>query len=410
MGDGVLVEFASAVNAVACAAELQQRMEMSNVGLAQDRRIMLRIGVNLGDLVVEGGDLYGDGVNVAARLQAIAGPGQICVSGSVYDQVKRKLAMEFEDLGVQQMKNIAEPVAVYRVIPGMAGEPGEAKGMLPLPAKPSIAVLPFVNMSGEPEQESFVDGITEDLITDLSRNSALFVIARNSVFVYKGKPVDVRRIAQDLGVRYLVEGSARRAAGRVRINAQLIDAAAGDHLWAERFDRTLEDIFAVQDEVTGKIVEALAGRLTAGPARNRPASLAAYDLCVKARGLYFQNGIAAREACYLLERAIAIDPNYAEAWPPEIRALPSRYPRSTAINRKGNDRPLTTSFLVHPAAHAPTASATPKRIGGKLGYVPFVASAILTTCGMRPSGTKPSEYTETNLLVQRPHDPINTFC
>ncbi len=313
MGDGVLVEFASAVNAVACAAELQQRMEASNAGLAQDRRITLRIGVNLGDLVVEGGDLYGDGVNVAARLQAIAGPGQICVSGSVYDQVKRKLAMEFEDLGVQQMKNIAEPVSVYRVIPGMVGAPGEAKGMLPLPAKPSIAVLPFVNMSGEPEQESFVDGITEDLITDLSRDSALFVIARNSAFVYKGKPVDVRRIAQDLGVRYLVEGSARRAAGRVRINAQLIDAAAGDHLWAERFDRTLEDIFAVQDEVTGKIVEALAGRLTAGPARNRPASLAAYDLCVKARGLYFQNGIAAREACYLLERAIAIDPNYAEA-------------------------------------------------------------------------------------------------
>jgi len=311
MGDGVLVEFASAVNAVACAVELQDRMETSNAGLADDRRIDLRVGISLGDLVVDGSDLYGDGVNVAARLQSIAAPREVCISGSVYDQVKRKLECEFEELGVQHVKNIAEAITIYRVRASTAGI--EQKLPLTLPAKPSIAVLPFVNMSNDLEQESFVDGITEDLITDLSRNSGLFVIARNSVFAYKGKPVDVRRIARDLGVRYLLEGSARRAAGRVRISAQLIDAAGGDHLWAERFDRTMEDIFAVQDEVTAKIVEALAGRLTSGPARNRPASLEAYDLCVKARGLYFQNGIAAKEACYLLEKSIAIDPDYAEA-------------------------------------------------------------------------------------------------
>jgi TolB-like protein len=249
MGDGVLVEFASAVNAVTCAVELQNRMGEANNGLPEDRRVVLRVGINLGDVVVDGGDLYGDGVNVAARLQGMAGPGDICVSGSVYEQVKRKLDLGFDELGPQTIKNIAEPVAVYRV--GSQSSSVE-KEPLALPSKPSIAVLPFVNMSNDPEQEAFVDGLTEDLITDLSRTTGLFVIARNSAFAYKGRPVDVRRIARELGVRHLLEGSARRAAGRVRINAQLIDAIGGDHLWAERFDRGLEDIFAVQDEVTGK--------------------------------------------------------------------------------------------------------------------------------------------------------------
>ncbi|TGQ30406.1 adenylate/guanylate cyclase domain-containing protein [Mesorhizobium sp. M00.F.Ca.ET.216.01.1.1] len=315
MGDGVLVEFASAVNAVTCAVEFQKGMIAANQGRADDRHIVLRIGINLGDVVVEGGDLFGDGVIVAVRLQAIAGSGDICISGSVYDQVKRKLDFSFDELGPQAIKNIAEPVTVYRIhassIPEHHG-PAE-KAPLPLPAKPSIAVLPFTNMSNDPEQEAFVDGLTEDLITDLSRTSGLFVIASNSVFAYKGRHVDVRRIARELGVRYLLEGSARRAAGRVRINAQLIDSIGGDHLWAERFDRSLEDIFAVQDEVTGKIVEALAGRLTTQPARNRPANLEAYDLCVRARALGLQTALAAKEAIFLLETAIALDPEYAEA-------------------------------------------------------------------------------------------------
>ena len=284
MGDGVLVEFGSAVNAVACAVELQNRMDGANDRLPEKRHVVLRVGINLGDVIVDGGDLYGDGVNVAARLQSMARPGDICV---------------------------------YRVrspAPGGHEYRGRADSeLLPLPAKPSIAVLPFTNMSNDPEQETFVDGLTEDLITDLSRDTGLFVIARNSTFAYKGRTADVRHTARDLGVRYLVEGSARRAAGRVRINAQLIDAVGGDHLWAERFDRSLEDIFAVQDEVTGKIVEALVGRLTTTTARNRPANIEAYELCVQARGLTLQTAVAAREAILLLEHAILLDPDYAEA-------------------------------------------------------------------------------------------------
>ncbi|MDK1373386.1 MULTISPECIES: adenylate/guanylate cyclase domain-containing protein [unclassified Sinorhizobium] len=313
MGDGVLVEFASAVNAVTCAIEFQRRMQAANEGLADDRQILLRIGINLGDVVVEGGDLYGDGVIIAARLEAMAGPGEIFVSSSIYDQVRRRLYCEFDELGPHAIKNVVEPVSVYRIEPSGWGLHGAAKAPLPLPTKPSIAVLPFANMSNDPEQEVFVDGLTEDLITDLSRASGLFVIASNSVFAYKGRPTDVRRIARELGVRYVLEGSARRAAGRVRINAQLIDAMQGDHLWAERFDRGLEDIFAVQDEVTSKIVEALVGRLTTAPARNRPTDMEAYDLCVRARSLGLHTAGSAREAIFLLQRVIARDPDYAEA-------------------------------------------------------------------------------------------------
>ncbi|MER9214532.1 adenylate/guanylate cyclase domain-containing protein [Mesorhizobium sp. M0663] len=315
MGDGVLVEFGSAVNAVSCAVDLQKRMAAANEGVTADRRIYLHIGINLGDVVVEDGDLFGDGVIVAVRLQAMAGAGDVCVSGSVYDQVKRKLDCGFDELGPQAIKNVTEPVSVYRIRLSTASDDGgfAEKAPLQLPAKPSIAVLPFTNMSNDPEQEAFVDGLTEDLITDLSRTSELFVIASNSAFAYKGRHVDVRRIARELGVRHLLEGSARRAAGRVRINAQLIDAIAGDHLWAERFDRSLEDIFAVQDEVTGKIVEALVGRLTTAPARNRPSNLEAYDLCVRARVLGLQTALTAKEAILLLDRAIALDPEYAEA-------------------------------------------------------------------------------------------------
>ena len=235
MGDGVLVEFASAVNAVQCAADLQQKMAEANTGLAQERAIVLRIGVNLGDVAVENGDLYGEGVNVAARLEAIASPGTTCISGTVYDQVKGKLNLEFEDFGLQQLKNIAEPVRVL-VVRQDGSSPAE-KPALALPEKPSIAVLPFQNMSGEVDQEYFADGIVEEIITALSRFRHLFVIARNSSFTYKGRAVDVKQIGRELGVRYVLEGGVRRAGDRVRITGQLIDAANGAHLWADSIRR-----------------------------------------------------------------------------------------------------------------------------------------------------------------------------
>jgi TolB-like protein/class 3 adenylate cyclase/Flp pilus assembly protein TadD len=316
MGDGVLVEFVSAVEAVQCAVELQKGFAEANRNQAQTSHILLRIGINLGDVIVEGSDLYGDGVNVAARLEGLAEPGGIFVSGSVYEQVKRKLSSSFDELGPQVVKNIDEPLQVYRVRPQSPsiGETAEVeRSALPLPTKPSIAVLPFTNMSTDPEHEPFADGLTEDLITDLSRCSGLFVIARNSTFAYKGKSVDIRRIARELGVRYVLEGSARRAAGRVRINVQLIDAIGGGHMWAERFDRNLEDIFAVQDEVTAKIVEALVGHLTAPVSRKRPRSMEAYDLCVRARMLNEESLQSTQEARLLLKQAIALDPGYAEA-------------------------------------------------------------------------------------------------
>ncbi|WP_246498679.1 adenylate/guanylate cyclase domain-containing protein [Microvirga soli] len=317
MGDGVLVEFGSAVDAVQCAITWQEQMAQANGGLPEASWILLRIGINLGDVIIEEGDLFGDGVNVAARLESLAEPGGICLSGSVYDQVKRKLPTDFAALGPQMLKNIAEPVHVYRIRLGNSAKPVTASQVdepLALPAKPSIAVLPFTNMSQDTEQETFVDGLTEDLITDLSRHSELFVIARHSTFAYKGKAADVRQIARDLGVRYLLEGSARRAAERVRINAQLVDVSSGEHLWAERFDRELEDIFRVQDEVIGRIVEALLGRLVAPPPRIRPTDLRAYDLCVRARALVGRSPEAEREATLLLEQAIALDPGYAEAY------------------------------------------------------------------------------------------------
>ena len=310
MGDGALVEFSSAVAAVQCAIDLQAAFAKANRGIPEDRHIALRIGINLGDVLVEDQDIYGDGVNIAARLESLAEPGGICISQSVHDQVHKKLDIAFRSLGPQAMKNIAEPVMVYCVQQGGDGQPGEA---LPLPAKPSIAVLPFTNMSGEADQETFADGLTEDLITDLSRNEGLFVIARNSTFAYKGKSIDARRIARELGVRYLLEGSARRAAGRVRINVQLIDSVGGGHLWAERFDRAFEDVFAVQDEVTARIAGALIGKLSPHLPRNRPKNMEAFDLCVRGRHLHELSPVAAREGFLLLQRAISIDPDYAEA-------------------------------------------------------------------------------------------------
>jgi TolB-like protein/Tfp pilus assembly protein PilF len=310
MGDGILAEFNSVVDAVACAVAVQRQVAINEAVKSPDHQIVLRIGINLGDVVVDGDDLLGDGVNVAARLEQNCPPGGVLISGTAYDHLQGKLDCTFEFAGEQRLKNIARLIRVYR----MVSDAGPSEPAQPLPAKPSIAVLPFTNMSQDPEQESFADGLTEDLITDLSRRVGLFVIARHSTFAYKGRSVDVRQVARDLGVRYLLEGSTRRSAGRVRINVQLVDAAGGEHLWAERFDRDLEDIFAVQDEVVGRIVEALIGRLSPAPVRNRPTSLEAYDLCVQGRALIGKTPEVAREASLLLQRAINLDPHYAEAY------------------------------------------------------------------------------------------------
>jgi adenylate cyclase len=314
MGDGVLAEFASAVNAVECAVELQETMAAASEGVAEGRRITLRVGINLGDVIVEGTDLYGDGINIAARLEAIAEPGGICLSDDAHRQVRDKLDVAFEDVGEHQLKNIARPLRIFRVRSGTL--PVAPLQNLTLPDKPSIVVLPFVNMSADAEQSYFVDGLTEDLITDLSKVSELFVIARNSSFAYKGRSIDVRQIARELGVKYVLEGSARRAADRVRINAQLVDALAGGHIWADRFDRDLANIFAAQDEVVGRIVEELVGKLTAAglKERYRPANLGAYDLCLRGRAEWAHSPEAGVEAIPLFERAIALDPNYAEAY------------------------------------------------------------------------------------------------
>jgi TolB-like protein/class 3 adenylate cyclase len=315
MGDGALVEFQSAVDAVEAAIAIAHGFTEANRGISTDRKIQLRMGINLGDVVIDGGDIFGDGVNLAARLQQMSEVGGICISQNVYDQVRRKITVEFEQLGPRSVKNMSEPVVVFRIRAPRAVGPDGGTLDQALPAKPSIAVLPFSTFgtSGDHEQESFADGLAEDLITDLSRNSGLFVIARNSSFSYKGKNTDVRQIAVDLGVRYVIEGSARRAAGRVRINVQLVDALNGNHVWAERYDRAIDDMFAVQDEVTAKVIEAMTGHLQTTPPRNRPKSMEAYDLTVRARQLTEESPQASAEALILLERAIELDPEFAEA-------------------------------------------------------------------------------------------------
>ena len=259
-GDGLLVEFASVVDAVRCAIEIQRGMATRNRSVRPDRRLAFRIGLNLGDVIVQNGDLYGDGVNVAARLEALAEPGGICLSASAHEQVQDKIAaVRFEALGDQRVKNIARPVRAFRVALDLVGPP-PADPIFP--TSPSIAVLPLNNFSADPEQEHFADGLAEDLITDLSRIAGLLVIARNSTFIYKGRPISVAQVGRELGVRYVIEGSVRKVDNRVRITAQLIDAATNAHVWADRYDRDLTNIFAVQDEITREVVEALRHRLT----------------------------------------------------------------------------------------------------------------------------------------------------
>ncbi len=260
LGDGLLVEFPSAVNALTCAVEWQAAVAKDQAETTEDRRFNFRIGLNLGDIIAEDGDIHDDGVNLAARIEAQADPGGICVSPEINTQSKGKVPIAFEDLGERRLKNVAEPVRLFRVL-GSAVASGGASSPLPLPEKPSIAVLPFDNMSADPEQAYFSDGVTEDIITELSRFPTLFVIGRNSTFSYKGRATDLRQIGRELGVQYILEGSIRRAGNRVRITAQLIDSASGAHVWAERYDRDLEDIFVLQEEITSNVAGAIAPQI-----------------------------------------------------------------------------------------------------------------------------------------------------
>ena len=317
MGDGVLVEFGSAVAAVQCAVELQQAMSAavsSNDGNDQKRKtILLRIGVNLGDVIVEGSDLYGDGVNIAARLEALAEPGSICISAKVRDEVQGKIDVKLEDMGEVALKNMERPVHVFKIsLPSSAPQtvPAHTKG----PDRPSIAILPFSNLSGDPEQQFFSDGITEDIITELSRFHTLFVIARNSSFQYRDKPTDMRRVGQELGAQYIVEGSVRKTGDRVRLTAQLIEAASGNHIWADRYDRPLTEIFSLQDDVVHGIARTVERRLSTDiaerAARKHPSSMAAYECVLKAR----ENITDVAVAENLLNRAIELDASYAAAY------------------------------------------------------------------------------------------------
>ncbi len=324
-GDGMLVEFPSVVNAVACAAEIQRKMRERNADVPDDRRIEFRIGVNLGDIIAEDDDIYGEGVNVAARIESIARPGGIAVSGSVRDNVGSRLDLAFADAGEQMLKNIERPVRVYNVdifLSATATRPdaaNQAKAERAATERPSIAVLPFNNMSGDPEQEYFSDGITEDIITDLSKISGLSVIARNSVFTYKGKPIRVQQAAQELGVKFILEGSVRTSGQRVRISGQLVDGKDGVHLWAERYDRDLTDIFALQDEITQAIVAQLKVKLLPEEKkvieRAPTDNVEAYTDYLRARELFhMRTRTSLRLARRLFARAVELDPQYARAY------------------------------------------------------------------------------------------------
>jgi adenylate cyclase len=367
-GDSLLAEFASVVDAVQCAMEIQKEIKARNQELPEGSRMPFRIGINLGDVIEEDGNIYGDGVNVASRLEGLADPGGICISRSVHDHVKSKLNVGYQSMGDHSVKNIAEPIRVYRVVPepdafgktvgkvwyrlkqwqkvalaigiallqvggGIAvkkymDQPGSSPGIfafftektaLPLPDKPSIAVLPFENMTGDPKQEYFTDGFTEQIITSLSKISSLFVISRNSSFTYKGKPVKVQKVGKELGVRYVLEGSIQKSGDRVRINAQLIDAVSDQHLWAENYDRDLKDIFALQDEINLKILTALQVNLTSGEQTRVWAkgtkNLEAYLRLMQAReSMYLGNEAGTARARQLIEETIALDPRYAQAF------------------------------------------------------------------------------------------------
>ena len=322
LGDGFFLEFGSAVDAVEAALELQARMSEANAGLPEAQKLVLRIGVNLGEVIVEGDDLYGDGVNVAARLESIAPAGGIAISGSAFDQVKGRIQAEFEDTGLQSLKNIAAPVRVFHVRPKHESASLQPGGNSEQAAsheaeRPSIAILPFANLGGDPEQGFFSDGITEDVITELSRWRKMSVRSRTASFQYRGEAVDVKQVARALDVRYIVEGSVRRMGQRIRVTAQLIDVESGSHLWAEKYDRAVDDIFQLQDEMVRTIVATVVGRVQAAVAerarRKPPSSLAAYECVLKGNAVAWDTPEGLAEAGRLFERAIALDPEYGLA-------------------------------------------------------------------------------------------------
>jgi adenylate cyclase len=335
-GDGVLVEFASVVDAVRCAVEVQREMIARNAAVPAQRRIEFRMGINVGDIIIEDGDIFGDGVNIAARLEALAEPGGICLSAAAHEQVRDRLEIAFDDLGERQVKNIARPVRVYRVTlthpaaaapaspfsrnagEGAERQRREAGEGLPLPEKPSLAVLPFQNLTGDAEQEYFVDGMVEEITTAIARLPWLFVIARNSAFTYKGKPVDVKQVARELGVRYVLEGSVRKAGNRVRITGQLIDTTTGAHIWADRFDGALDDIFELQDQVASSVAGAIEPKLRQTEiertSRKPTGNLTAYDLYLRALAQSYRfTEESFAEAVVLARQALAIDPAYPAA-------------------------------------------------------------------------------------------------
>jgi len=313
-GDGALVEFASAVDATRCAMEIQRAMAEGNATIPEERRVEFRIGINVGDIIIDDGDIYGDGVNIAARVEALTSPGAVCLSDNAYQQIKGKLVLDVSDLGEQHLKNIAQPVRIYGV--RLDGAP--ERPTLALPDKPSIAVLPFQNMSGDPEQEYFADGIAEDIITALSKLRWFFVIARNSSFIYKGKATDVKRIGRELGVRYVLEGSVRKSGQRVRINTQLIDATTGNHIWADRYDGDVSDVFALQDKITNSVVAAIEPRLLEAESirsqSRNPNDVRAWDLLMQASFLFWRlNKTDGEAAITILRRATQLYPDYAPA-------------------------------------------------------------------------------------------------
>ena len=315
-GDGILAEFSSIVNAVESAVAIQAKMAERNATIEPERRMQFRIGINIGDVVYDEARIYGDGINVAARLEGIAEAGGICISSKVYEEVGGRIDLPYQDIGEQQLKNITRPVRAYRV--RLDSIAPAATPALALPDKPSIAVLPFQNMSGDPEQEYFADGMVEDIVTGLSRIKWLFVIARNSSFAYKGRAIDVKQVGHELGVRYVLEGSVRKSADRVRITTQLIDSVTGAHVWAERYDRKYDDIFTLQDDITLSVVGTIEPSLRVAEIdrakRKRPDSLTAYDLVLQAQAdTYSRMPAQSKRALVLLERALALDPTYALA-------------------------------------------------------------------------------------------------
>ncbi len=324
-GDGMLVEFNSVVDAVQAAVEIQRRMGRRNADLPDQHRVEFRIGINLGDVILQEDDIFGDGVNVAARLQELAEPGGICISFAVRDQIGLRMDVRFEDLGERTVKNIARPIHAFRVLWDEAAAPGAPAAASAARAgektggeRPSIVVLPLSSMSGDAEQELFADGLTEDIITELSRFRELFVISRSSSFVFKGKSVNLREVARELGVQFVLEGSVRRVGNRIRVTVQLIDAELDRHVWAERFDREMEDVFAIQDEVVASIVATLAGRVEAASrdrAKNKPTeNMAAYECVLAGKTLHHRRSPEAnKEALHMLDRAIQLDPGYAHA-------------------------------------------------------------------------------------------------